>query len=120
MAQGDAPGRAGEDMACAHLQGRGMRVLQRNFRCRGGEIDVIARDGEVVVFVEVKERTGSSHGAAIEAVTPLKRHRVLRAARHYAAKHGLSESPLRFDVVAIDWGPDGPHLRHELGAFGDE
>jgi putative endonuclease len=94
-----------------------MRVLERNFRCRVGEIDVVARDGDVVVFVEVKERSGASHGAAIEAVTPLKRYRVLRAARLYAAMHGLSESPLRFDVVAIDWGPDGPQLRHEVGAF---
>ncbi len=119
MAEGEAPGRAGENMACAHLEARGMRVVQRNFRCRGGEIDVIARDGDVIVFVEVKERTGSSHGAAIESVTPLKRRRLLRAARLYAAKHGLSESPLRFDVVAIDWGPDGPRLRHELDAFGD-
>jgi putative endonuclease len=95
-----------------------MRVLERNFRCRGGEIDVIARDRDVVVFVEVKERTGSSHGAAIEAVTPVKRYRLLRAARQYAARHGLGESPLRFDVVAIDWGPDGPRIRHEVGAFG--
>lgn len=107
-------------MACAHLQQRGMRVLERNFRCRGGEIDVIARDGESVVFVEVKERGGRSHGAAIEAITPLKRHRLLRAARVYAATHGISDSPLRFDVVAIDWGPEGPQLRHEVGAFGGE
>lgn len=117
---GSRPGQSGEDMACSHLERRGMRVLVRNFRCRVGEIDVVARDGEVVVFVEVKERSGSSHGAAIEAVTPLKRQRVLRAARFYAAKHGLSESPLRFDVVAIDWGLDGPQVRHEIGAFGAE
>jgi len=97
-----------------------MRVLERNFRSRGGEIDVIARDRDTVVFVEVKERTSGSHGRAIEAVTPLKRHRLARAARVYAAKHGLLESPLRFDVVAIDWGPDGPQLRHEAGAFGAE
>jgi putative endonuclease len=117
---GSRPGQSGEDMACAHLQQGGMQVLERNFRCRVGEIDVVAKDRDVVVFVEVKERSGSSHGAAIEAVTPLKRHRVLRAARFYAAKHGLSESLLRFDVVAIDWGPDGPHVRHEVGAFGTE
>jgi putative endonuclease len=105
-------------MACAHLERQGMKVVERNFRCRGGEIDVVAREREVVVFVEVKERTNSSHGSAIEAVTPLKRHRLLRAARLYAAKHGLSDSPLRFDVIAIDWGPDGPQLRHERDAFG--
>jgi putative endonuclease len=114
------PGQAGEDLACAHLQERGLRVLERNFRCRGGEIDLVARDGDVVVFVEVKERSGSSHGTAIEAVTPLKRHRLLRAARFYAAGHGLLEKAVRFDVVAIDWGPEGPRVRHEAGAFGEE
>jgi putative endonuclease len=94
--------------------------VERNFRCRGGEIDIIARDGDTVVFVEVKERTSVSHGAAIEAVTPTKRSRVVRAARLYAAQHALSESPLRFDVVAIDWGPEGPRVRHEAGAFDAE
>lgn len=118
MAAGKRPGQSGEDMACAHLEGRGMRVLERNFRCRGGEIDLIVRDREAVVFVEVKERTGDSHGVAIEAVTPLKRRRLMRAARIYAAQHGLMDAFLRFDVVAIDWGPDGPRLRHEMGAFG--
>ena len=114
------PGQTGEDMACAHLEERGLRVVKRNFRCRGGEIDVVARDGEVVVFVEVKERSSSSHGAAIEAVTPLKRRRLVRAARIYAAGHGLLEKPVRFDVVAIDWGTDGPRVRHEKGAFREE
>ncbi len=111
------PGQAGEDTACAYLERKGLLILERNFRCRGGEIDIVARDGETVVFVEVKERTGSSHGAAIEAVTARKRARVVRASRSYAARHGFFECPLRFDVVAIDWGPDGPHLRHEAGAF---
>ena len=69
------------------------------------------------MFVEVKERRGESHGLAVEAVTGRKRARVVRAARIYAATKGLSESPIRFDVVAIDWGPDGPHLRHDENAF---
>lgn len=114
------PGRSGEDLACAYLGGRGWRVLERNFRCRVGEIDVIARDGDTVVFVEVKERTGHSHGSAVEAVTAVKRRRVVRAARLYAAQRGLSEALLRFDVVAIDWGPEGPQIRHEAGAFAEE
>jgi putative endonuclease len=79
---------------------------------------VVAQDGASVVFVEVKERLGESHGTAIEAVSDQKRRRVIRAARVYAATHGLSEAPLRFDVVAIDWGPEGPRVRHEAGAFG--
>jgi putative endonuclease len=96
-----------------------MKVLARNYRCRSGEIDIVAEDGGTVVFVEVKERRGDSHGSAVEAVTPEKRRRIVRAARVYAARHGLSESPLRFDVLAIDWGPDGPRVRHDAGAFGE-
>jgi putative endonuclease len=118
--RGTRPGQAGEDLACAYLQQHGLRVMERNYRCRGGEIDIIARDGGTVVFVEVKERTGASHGTAVEAVTPMKRSRVVRAARTYAARHALSESPLRFDVVAIDWGSEGPRIRHDAGAFDAE
>ena len=96
-----------------------MRILARNFRCRSGEIDIVADDRGTVVFVEVKERRGDSHGTAVEAVTPTKRRRIVRAARVYAATHGLSESALRFDVLAIDWGPEGPRVRHDAGAFGE-
>jgi putative endonuclease len=96
-----------------------MRVLARNFRCRSGEIDIVADDRGTVVFVEVKERRGDSHGTAVEAVTPAKRRRIVSAARVYAATHGLSESALRFDVLAIDWGPEGPRVRHDAGAFGE-
>jgi putative endonuclease len=85
-----------------------------------GEIDVVAREGPILVFVEVKERGDASHGLAVEAVTPAKRQRVIRAAQLWAAQHGESESPVRFDVVAIDWGPDGPVVRHERGAFDAE
>ena len=112
-------GQAGEDLACSELRRSGLRIVERNFRCRGGEIDIIAEDGGVVVFVEVKERRSASHGTAVEAVTPLKRHRLLRAAHLYAAQNGLSDSPLRFDVVAIDWGAEGASIRHERGAFGE-
>ncbi len=79
---------------------------------------MIARDGDVTVFVEVKERRGTSHGSGIEAVTAGKRQRLLSAARVYAGQHGLSDSPLRFDVVAIDWNGQTPTVRHEKDAFG--
>ena len=112
------PGEAGESLACRHLEARGFVVLARNFRCRSGEVDVVARDGDTTVFVEVKERAGVSHGEAYEAVTLGKRRRIVRAARLYAAARGLSESPLRFDVVCIDWADDGrPRIRHDAGAF---
>jgi len=77
----------------------------------------VADDRGTLVFVEVKERQGDTHGSAVEAVTPLKQRRVVRAARLYAAQRGLSEAEVRFDVVAIDWGPEGPRVRHDEGAF---
>ena len=110
-------GRPGEDLACRHLATCGFAIVQRNYRCRSGEVDVIAREGDTTVFVEVKERRGQSHGAGHEGVTFGKRRRLIRAARLYAATHGLSERPLRFDVVSIDWDETGPHVRHDRGAF---
>lgn len=118
-AGGPHRGKPGEDLACEHLARQGMRVLVRNYRCRAGEIDVVAEDRGTVVFVEVKERRGESHGQAVEAVTLEKRRRILRAAHVYAAQRGLSNRSIRFDVVAIDWGPDGPRVRHDAGAFGE-
>jgi putative endonuclease len=112
-------GDSGEDRACDYLRRRGLKILARNYRCRAGEIDVVAEDRGTVVFVEVKERRGESHGSAVEAVTATKRRKVVRAAQAYAAAHGLCDSPLRFDVVAIDWGPEGPRVRHDAGAFGE-
>jgi putative endonuclease len=112
------PGESGEGLACGYLARQGLVVLERNYRCRSGEIDVVARQGDVTVFVEVKERRGGSHGEGHEAVTFGKRRRLLRAARLYAASHGLLESAMRFDVVSIDWNGSGPpRVRHDAGAF---
>lgn len=113
-----APGRSGEEIACRHLRSEGYVILERNFRCRSGEVDIVARQGDATVFVEVKERHGESHGVGQEAVTFGKRRRVIRAARLYASSRGLSETPMRFDVVSIDWtGGPGPRIRHDEGAF---
>ena len=111
-------GQAGEDLACRHLEREGLRIVARNFRCRVGEIDIVATEGDVHVFVEVKQRGGGSHGAGFEAVTPPKRRRIVAAARQYAARRGLMDAALRFDVVSIDGGQDGrPRVRHDRGAF---
>ena len=112
------PGRAGEELACRFLEGEGYQILARNFSCRGGEVDVVARCGDITVFVEVKERSSGGHGEGFEAVTTGKRARVVRAAMLFASKHGLSERPLRFDVVSILRPADGaPQIRHDAGAF---
>ncbi len=113
-------GRRGEDLACAFLERAGLSVVARNFRCRLGEIDIVAREGRVTVFVEVKERTSVSHGRGLEAVTRGKRQRLARAAQVYASAHGLSESALRFDVVEVSWLDGQAHVHHERGAFGLE
>ena len=84
-----AAGPPGEDLACRLPAAEGLAILERNYRCRAGEIDIVARDGGVVVFVEVKERRSESHGTAVEAVTWRKRRRIVRAARLYAAAHAV-------------------------------
>ncbi|PYQ05302.1 MAG: YraN family protein [Acidobacteria bacterium] len=116
--RGPHSGVPGESLACRHLEGNGFVILARNYRCRSGEVDVIARHGEVTVFVEVKERHGASHGAGCDSVTFGKRRRIVRAARLYAVSHRLDDTPLRFDVVSIDWTDAvRPTIRHDQGAF---
>jgi putative endonuclease len=113
-----ASGADGETEACRYLEGLGFRVLARNFRTRFGEIDVVAREGDVLVFVEVKARRGGRHGEGVEAITREKRRRIVGAARLYAAARNASESPIRFDVVSVDVDAGGRvHVRHERGAF---
>jgi putative endonuclease len=113
-------GQDGEELASRYLEAQGLTVLFRNFRCRSGEVDLVAREGETTVFVEVKTRGGASHGLGQESVTFGKRRRIVRAARLYAAARGLWEEPLRFDVISIDWTDGHPRLRHDRGAFDAE
>ena len=105
-------------MACEYLRGLGYQIVARNFRCRSGEVDIVARDGEATVFVEVKDRGSDSHGEGHEAVTFGKRRRIVRAAQLFAASRGLFDARLRFDVISIDRRAGGsPQLRHDRGAF---
>jgi len=113
-------GRAGEDAAVEYLRNAGYVVLERNWRCRLGEIDVIARDGSAFVFVEVRSRTNPTRfGSAIEAVTPRKCRQVRSVAAVYLKQ--LSEPPVsvRFDVVAVTFGiaGGGAEIKHIPGAF---
>lgn len=96
-------GQAGEDAALAHLQQHGLSVLERNFRCKGGEIDLVMQDGAALVFVEVRRRADMRHGGAAASVTPAKQARLLRAAQFYLLRYRLPP-PCRFDVIAIDGG----------------
>lgn len=110
-------GTAGEDAAVAHLIGLGYAILGRNFKTRAGEIDIVAREQKTTVFVEVKRRESLGHGTAAQFVGPSKMRRVVSAARIYAARHGLTESLIRFDVIAIDVIDGREQLRHHKGAF---
>jgi putative endonuclease len=116
-----AVGAEGEALACRFLEGLGYRVVARNFRCRAGEIDVVAVSPEgITVFVEVKARQGTSHGEGFEAVTYGKRLRLIRAARFFAAQRGQVEGPIRFDVISILWSDGQPRVRHDPSAFDGE
>ena len=110
-------GSAGEDAAVAHLEGLGYAILDRNFKTRAGEVDIVAREQGTTVFVEVKRREAAGHGTAAEFVSSSKMRKVVGAARIYAARHGLTESFIRFDVIAIDVIDGREQLRHHKGAF---
>ncbi|HEX9181384.1 MAG TPA: YraN family protein [Burkholderiales bacterium] len=97
-------GAEAERLAQRFLEERGLRLLERNYRCRFGEIDLVMREGETLVFVEVRLRTHPGFGGAAASITQAKRARLLRAARHYLA--GLARTPqCRFDAVLL--GADG-------------
>jgi putative endonuclease len=96
-----ARGAQAEQTAAAFLRGRGLRILARNYRAPGGEIDLIAEDAGTLAFVEVRMRSGTRHGGALESIDRHKRRRILRAARHYLACRSGAEPPCRFDAVLL-------------------
>lgn len=103
-----ALGRRAEDLACRHLEAQGLRLLERNYRCRAGELDLVMLDGGTLVVVEVRSRSTSAHGDAASTVGPRKQQRFIRAARHLLlSRPDYRRLPARFDVVAIDPGAPG-------------
>jgi putative endonuclease len=94
-------GQGGEEHALAYLQHQGLVLVERNFRCKVGELDLIMRDGGQLVFVEVRERSNPHYGGAAASITPAKQRRIVRAAQFYLLRcHPLP--PCRIDIVAID------------------
>lgn len=94
-------GKTGEDMAARYLQKHGYKILERNFLTRHGEIDIIAQDGDYIVFVEVKRRFSTAFGLPREAVTASKQRTIVFCATYWLGKHRLTGKPARFDVVEI-------------------
>jgi putative endonuclease len=112
-----ALGKTGEDLACQELERRGYAIVARRYRRRGGELDIIARDGKTMVFVEVKAREGRAFGEASEAVTAHKRLKITQLALDYLMRHRLTNCPCRFDVVSIHVETGVPAIEIFQNAF---
>jgi putative endonuclease len=113
-----ARGREAEDLAAGFLEAHGLEILDRNHASKQGEVDLVAREGEVLCFVEVRSRTSEAQGGPEETVTPSKARRVVAAATDWAARNGGLERDIRFDVVAVtllEGAP--PRIEHFRGAF---
>ncbi|WP_353739438.1 YraN family protein [Accumulibacter sp.] len=97
-----ANGRIAEELAARFLEGQGLTVLARNYRCRGGEVDLICRDKQGLVFVEVRLRRNANYGGAAASITSTKQRRIILAAQHYLAAQAGRESDCRFDCILLD------------------
>lgn len=102
-----------EQIAAEYLKKQGYLILQMNYRCRLGEIDIVARDGACVVFCEVKYRTDCRTGTPLEAVDIRKQKVIFRCAVYYLTEYGQEDSPCRFDVIGIE----GREITHVINAF---
>jgi putative endonuclease len=114
----DAVGRYGEDVAARHLVDAGLQIVERNWRCGEGEIDIVARERDVLVFCEVKTRSGARYGAPAEAVTARKAQRLRRLAYLWLQQHPGHVPEIRFDVVGVVRPRTGAaDVEHVRGAF---
>lgn len=98
-------GKVAENQALRLLQDRGYRFVQRNFNSRGGEIDLIAYDDDILCFIEVRSKEDTQHGHPIETINHKKKERLIKAAEYYLTEYGLNDQQCRFDVVTIVYQP---------------
>ena len=112
MARKDELGRTGEQLAVEHLTAEGYTILDRNWRCAIGEIDIVARHGETTVVVEVKTRSGLGFGHPLDAVTPRKLARLRRLAEAWCAATGVAAHALRIDVIGVVAAREGVVIDH--------
>lgn len=110
-------GRAAETRACRHLQKLGLQLMESNFRCAAGELDLIMRDGDTLVFVEVRYRRRADYGQGFETVDARKQGRLIRAAQTWLTRHGHHNKPCRFDVLSIGPGSDEHGIQWIPDAF---
>lgn len=111
-------GQAGEDQALAYLSKQGLELITRNYRCRLGELDLVMRDADQVVIVEVRRRRRADYGGALASIGTAKQRRLIQATRHLLmTRPQLAESALRFDVVGIAPGEPPDWVRNAFTAF---
>jgi len=106
----------GENAVAGYLEAKGYHILKRNFKANGGEIDIITKDGEYIVFIEVKYRTNANYGEAAEAVDFSKSRRIISAAKQYLHKNDKWEHPCRFDIIEV-FGKEQLNITHHENAF---
>lgn len=104
-------GNYGEDLACQYLKKQGYKILERNYRIRGGEIDIVAKDKDQTVFVEVKARHSHEYGYPAESITPWKVKFLIRASQFYLVKNKIADKPYRIDAITLDF-TKGEKLEH--------
>ena len=109
-------GRQAEDLAARFLEKKKFRIIARNYRCRGGGIDLVCRDGKVLVFVEVRLRQNVASGGAAASVTPTKQRRIILAAQHFLIANALTDNDCRFDCVLLS-GTSGNEIEWLRDAF---
>ncbi len=110
-------GKTGEEKAVNYLMDKGYKIIERNYRCRIGELDIIAMEGETLVIVEVKCRSNLSYGLPCESITATKRRHILRTLRYYIAIHRLEDLDLRIDVMEVLSMEVGYYIHHIKGAM---
>ena len=106
-------GNIGEEAAVQALKKRGYKIIERNYRTKMGEIDIIAKDGEYTVFVEVRLRKSNAFGSPADTIDERKQQKIIKAAQMYAVKNDIYDTPMRFDVVLINAETDGEKLVNE-------
>ncbi len=111
-------GRQGEALAATYLQDKGYEIIERNWRCATGELDLVVRAGDRLVFVEVRTRSGARFGRAEESITPTKQTRLIELAQIYLQQQTAPTPAWRIDVVAVQLGPGLPQINHIENAVG--
>lgn len=118
MAQRQRTGQQGEALAAAYLRERGYQIVTQNWRCQVGEVDIIARTSETLVFVEVRTRRGDKYGPPEASLTTAKQARLVELAQSYLQETGNQAAPWRIDVVAVQLARAAPQINHIENAIG--